>query len=101
MALAINFDADVAMATEDLPTTITISGSDYSAVVSEVTRGEQVELEGVLIDVDARAVIRTSVLTAPSIASRVTINSRQFRIVRIVESPCSSCYQLDLAALTK
>ena len=101
MALAIDFDADVAAAISDLPTTITIGGADYSAVASEVSRGETVMMEGVLAEVDCRVVMRVATLAAPSIGTKATIGGRAYRIARVSDSPCGTSYQLDLVAATK
>jgi hypothetical protein len=99
--MTIDFDADLAMATADLPTSITVGASTASAVVTETTEGAQVELEGIMVDVSAQAYVRIAILARPTVGARCTIASRAYRIVRISDSPCGTAYRMDLEALTK
>lgn len=99
--MAIDFDADLALATAELPTNITVGASTVAAVVSETTEGVQVELDGLMADVSAQAFVRVSVLSRPSVGARATVGTREYRIVRIVDSPCGTAYRLDLEALGK
>lgn len=102
MALGINYDADVAMAEADLPQTVTISGTDYAACVSELVRGEQLEdAGGIIPEVDLSATIRISVLAAVSIGTRITYTGRQYRVERVNDSPCGTAYRVDCVAVGK
>ena len=101
MALAIPFDAHLQKATDDLPQTVTIAGTDYQCIADALRKGESLMVEGVMGDVDLLVVMRTATLAAPAVGSKLTYSGTVYRIERVSTSPCGSAYNLECVDAAK
>ena len=101
MALDIPYDADVAMAEADLPQTVTISGTSYAACVSEAQRGQSLEMAGIMGECDLNVTLRVSILASVAIGTRVTFNSKVYRVDKVTDSPCGTACRLDCVDVSK
>jgi hypothetical protein len=94
VALAIPYDDDLAEITADLPTTVVIGGTSYTASVTPVNRGERLGMAGTYGDEAVTVTLRVSVLAAPSVGTAVTIGANAYRVVTVVTCPSGTVYDL-------
>lgn len=95
------FNDDLAHAEGDMPQTVTISGTGYAAVCTDVQRGEGLEVEGVMLDQSLSVIMRTEILPAPAIASLLTYNGRQYRVLRVRDCADGVSYELTCDSVQK
>jgi len=69
-----------------VPSTITIGGTGYACVFSDLTQTDTAEAGGFVSDYDAIAIVRKSVLaTAPATQARVTAGGKTYRIESVID----------------
>jgi hypothetical protein len=103
MALGINFDADIAAVESDLPQTVTIDGTSYSAVVSDVSLGHNLQFAGYMPDADLSVTIRTAVLPRASITNgiKLTFSGKTYRAEKVTDCPSGAAYEIACVSVTK
>lgn len=87
MPLSVNWDADLAHAINDLPSTVTLGGSDYSAVVDDLSTGQNAELDGIFPEADVLVHLRTSEVGTVSVGSKLTYSGKEYRVVKVETTP--------------
>ena len=99
--LGIDFDGDLEMVEIDLPQIVTISGVDYSAVVSDAMRSHSLDAAGFMPDADLSVTIRVSVLASVANGTKITHGGRVYRAENVVYSPCGTSYEIKCTSLVK
>lgn len=95
------FNEDLAFAEADLPQAVTIAGTDYPAVVSDLARGESLEIEATYSDRAISVTMRTEVLAIPAIGTLLTYKAETFRVLSRSECMDGVSYRLDCDAVHK
>ena len=103
MALGIDFDADIAGVESDLPQTVSIDGTSYSAIVSDVSQGHKLELAGYMADADLSVTIRASVLARASVTNgiKIVFSGKTYRAENVTDCPSGAAYEIACVAVTK
>ena len=100
-ALTDRFTADMQFAEAHLPQVVTIGGTDYAAVVTDVARGEGLAVEGIFPAAAIVVTMRTAVLAAPVISTLLTYNGAQFRVLAVKDCADEVSYELTCDAVHK
>lgn len=99
--LAIDYARDIAIAEADLPQTVTISGVEYPAVVSDAMRAHALEMPGYMPDADLSFIIRIAVLPSVANDARVVHGGKTYRAESVVFSPCGTAYEVKCTSAVK
>jgi hypothetical protein len=100
----IDFDADLATITADLPDTFTHAGTVGSivCVISTVNKGTVIDgLEGPANEISMEIVVRTSLLTVRPVSDEpVTVGGVQYRILRVETDEPDAALSMIIGAFT-
>jgi hypothetical protein len=95
------FAEDLIEAEGDLPQVVTVAGTAYPAIVTDITRGETLEVDALYPDRAITVTLRRAVLAIPELGSLLTYDSRTFRVLNIRECVDGVAYDLTCEAAQK
>jgi|TARA_R100001463_G_scaffold15305_2_gene40002 hypothetical protein len=82
---------DIAEMISDWPVTYTIGSTNYTGTIGTIDTGNELEQGGFLDDVDAVLIAKKlDHSTVPSIGTKITIATVQYRITRIITMPADN-----------
>lgn len=99
-ALTDQFDSDFSGMIADLPTSATWNGNTITGVFTDLSKADQPEIGGFVVDYDASLHARVSQLPAikPNVGAVFVIDSKHYVVDRIIVTPDGVEYQFQLKA---
>ena len=103
MTLSEIFEADVLAAENEMPTTFTFGGTDYTGSIGSVIDTKRMEDDGYTPGLDTMLVVRLSVFgnnTPPANEGLIVIGTITYRVKSIERSQCGLIVTYGLAKST-
>lgn len=94
----LNADFDVIQA--DLPVTFTYNSASYTGLVSDIESSQQGIGPGFIRDYQALLFVRVATVEM-NLGAKVTIGTKDYRVIRKTPDPAASVIRYDLATVSK
>lgn len=93
--------ADLQFAESEFSQVVTIAGTDYPAIVTDIAFGEVLAVEGLYSDRAISVTLRVGTVARPAISSTLIHRGETFRVLGVRDSADTISYELTCDAVHK